>query len=244
VSETVESSSSVTVAVVNVTSVTVAVHIGFGHDPGGADGVSDVTVNRAWPFRGVANGPLVPVTVVLKLCPGATLPAGLVQVTLAVPGADTVIVKVVPPRPATLPLHDTCVPMSLQVGSPTKCPACANAAPPKVVSSASAATVATTRRRTERFMSVYYLPPDAMVLTGRAAVTGQLGEPVVAVEGEMAVRDHAGQGVAWLPPLRTRTTVSAACSNRVILSPSLAGVKVLGESSYSVRFSVRLLLLL
>jgi hypothetical protein len=148
----------VIVAVVNATSVTVAVHIGFGHDPGGAVGVFDVTVNRAWPFLGVANGPLVPATVVVKLCPGATLPAGLVQVTLAVPVADTVIVKVVPPRPATLPVHCTCVPMSRQVGVPTKCPACANAAPPKVVSSASAATVATTRRRTERFLSVYYLP--------------------------------------------------------------------------------------
>jgi hypothetical protein len=67
VSETVESSKSVTVAVVNVTSVTVAVHIGFGHEPGGAVGVSEVTVNRAWPFLGVAKGPLVPVTVVVKL---------------------------------------------------------------------------------------------------------------------------------------------------------------------------------
>jgi hypothetical protein len=47
VSETVESSKRVTVAVVNATSVTVAVHIGFGHDPGGAVGVSDVTVKRA-----------------------------------------------------------------------------------------------------------------------------------------------------------------------------------------------------
>jgi hypothetical protein len=70
-----------------------------------------------------------------------------------------------------------------------------------------------------------------MVLAGRAAVTGQLGGPVGAVEGEVEVRDHAGQGVAgqdvaWLPPLRTQTTVSAACSNRVILSPSLAGVKI------------------
>jgi hypothetical protein len=54
-------------------------------------------------------------------------------------------------------------------------------------------------------MSVYYLPPDAMVLAGQAAVTGQLGEPVVAVEVEVEVRDHVGQGVAWLPPLRTQT---------------------------------------
>jgi hypothetical protein len=117
------------VASVNATSVTVAVHIGFGHDPAGAVGATDVTVNRAWPFLGVGNGPLLPATVVVKLCPGATLPAGLVQVTLAVPVAVTVIVKVVPPRPATLPLHWTCVPMSVQVGSPTKCPLCASAAP-------------------------------------------------------------------------------------------------------------------
>jgi hypothetical protein len=51
----------------NSTSTTSAVHIGFGHEPGGAEGVSDSTVKRNWPFRGVARGPLVPATVVLKL---------------------------------------------------------------------------------------------------------------------------------------------------------------------------------
>ena len=51
----------------NSTSTTVAVHIEFGHEPGGASGVSDSTVNRNWPFLGVANGPLVPATVVVKL---------------------------------------------------------------------------------------------------------------------------------------------------------------------------------
>ena len=66
-SETAPSSVSVIVAVVNCTSVTVAVHFGFGHEPGGADGVFDTTVNRAWPFLGVAKGPLVPDTVVVKL---------------------------------------------------------------------------------------------------------------------------------------------------------------------------------
>ena len=67
-SETVESSKSVMVAsLVNTTSVTVAVHFGFGQDPGGAVGAFDVTVKDAWPFRGVAKGPLVPVTPVLKL---------------------------------------------------------------------------------------------------------------------------------------------------------------------------------
>lgn len=44
VSETVESSSRVIVAVVKLTSVTVAVHFGFGHDPAGAVGVFVVTV--------------------------------------------------------------------------------------------------------------------------------------------------------------------------------------------------------
>jgi hypothetical protein len=66
VSETVESSESAMVAVVNATSVTVAVHLGFGHEPGGAEGASDLTVNLAWPFLGVAKGPLVPVTRVEK----------------------------------------------------------------------------------------------------------------------------------------------------------------------------------
>jgi hypothetical protein len=57
VSETFESSRRVIVASVNATSVTVAVHIGFGHDPGGAEGAFVDTVKRAWPFRGVGKGP-------------------------------------------------------------------------------------------------------------------------------------------------------------------------------------------
>jgi hypothetical protein len=122
VSDTVESSSSVIVAFVNSTSVTVAVHIEFGHEPAGADGAFDVTVKRAWPFLGVGKGPLLPVVVVVKFWPGATFPPGFVQVTLAVPCAETWIVNVVPPSPATLPVHRTCVPMSVHVGVPTKCP--------------------------------------------------------------------------------------------------------------------------
>jgi hypothetical protein len=48
VSETVESSKSVIVAsLVNSTSVTVAVHFGFGQEPAGAEGVFDVTVKGA-----------------------------------------------------------------------------------------------------------------------------------------------------------------------------------------------------
>src|SRR6266511_3392109 len=116
------------VAVVNCTSVTVAVHIGFGHEPGGAVGAVVVTSNWYWPFLGVGTGPVVPVTLVVKVWPGATFPPGLVHSTIAVPGAETLIVNVVSPRPATLPVHCTCVPMSVQVGVPTKCPACAGAA--------------------------------------------------------------------------------------------------------------------
>jgi hypothetical protein len=47
--------------------VTVAVHLGFGHDPAGADGAFDVTVYGDWPFLGVANGPEVPDAVKEKL---------------------------------------------------------------------------------------------------------------------------------------------------------------------------------
>jgi DNA-binding NarL/FixJ family response regulator len=41
-SDSVESSNRLTVAVVNSTSVTVAVHFGFGHDPAGADGAYEI----------------------------------------------------------------------------------------------------------------------------------------------------------------------------------------------------------
>ena len=48
----------------------------------------------------------------------ATLPAGLVQVTSALPCADTKIVNVVPPRPATLPVQVTVVPLSDLLAEP------------------------------------------------------------------------------------------------------------------------------
>ena len=68
VSDTLPSSRSVSVAVVKLTSVTVAVHIGFGHDPAGAVGVADVRfLNWNWPLRGVGVGPREPVEVVVKL---------------------------------------------------------------------------------------------------------------------------------------------------------------------------------
>ena len=67
-SERLPSSKRLIVAsLVNATSVTVAVHFGFGHDPAGAEGAVDVTVYLAWPFLGVEKGPLVPVTPVVKL---------------------------------------------------------------------------------------------------------------------------------------------------------------------------------
>ena len=66
-SESVESSNRLIVAVVNATSVTVAVHLGFGHDPAGAVGASVVTVYGLWPFLGVRNGPEDPVAVNVKL---------------------------------------------------------------------------------------------------------------------------------------------------------------------------------
>jgi hypothetical protein len=66
VSDTLLSSKSVSVAVVNVTSTTLAVHISFGHDPAGAVGVADVRFLN-WPLRGVGVGPREAVEVVVKL---------------------------------------------------------------------------------------------------------------------------------------------------------------------------------
>jgi hypothetical protein len=59
VSATVLSSKSVRVASVKWTSVTVAVHIGLGHEPGGAVGLTVVTVKRNWPFLGVSWSPVL-----------------------------------------------------------------------------------------------------------------------------------------------------------------------------------------
>jgi hypothetical protein len=56
------------VAVVNATSVTVAVHLGFGHDPAGAVGAVVVTVYGGC---GVGNGPEDPAAVNEKLWPPA-----------------------------------------------------------------------------------------------------------------------------------------------------------------------------
>src|SRR6266511_1404764 len=173
------------VAVVNCTSVTVAVHIGFGHEP----------------------------------------------------GAETLIVNVVSPRPATLPVHCTCVPMSVQVGVPTKCPACASAAPAKVVTSVSAATTATTRPRTERLVRMFP-PPYLVVLAGWAAVTGPLGEPLLSVAGAAAIKDHSGQVaaqvVAWPPLANADYGVGRSLKTRDSLVRPGEGVKTCREKTSEI----------
>lgn len=83
-------------------------------------------------------------------CPGPErCPAGLMQTTSAIPWASMVIVKVVPPRPATFPVHSTCVPMSVQVGAlrppVRKCPLCANAGAAVMTSRAIAASITVAR---------------------------------------------------------------------------------------------------
>jgi hypothetical protein len=232
----VESSSSVTVAGPNVTSVTVAVHCGFGHEPGGAAGVSVLTVDRAWPLRGVGKGPLCPVAVVSKVCPGATLPAGLVQVTVAVPGADTRIVKVVPPRPATLPVHWTCVPMSRQVGSPTKCPACANAAP-EGGEQAQRGNGGYQHPRNGT-LHVCYFPQCRRFLAGRAVVPARHEEPMFGVEVENQVTAQKAQGIAWPPasPQRGLRCRPLAQTRAVLTAARRAGQ----DSSRKVHFEFSL----
>src|SRR6266545_1601568 len=113
-SDCVLSSNSVSVAVVKATSVITGVHWSFGHVGVGGRGAGEsvVIVNSYWPLRGVGSGPVVPDTVTAVSCPGARLPPGLIHTTDAMPGASTVIVNVVPPRPATLPVHVTCRPIS------------------------------------------------------------------------------------------------------------------------------------
>jgi hypothetical protein len=126
-SESTPSSKSESVASPNDTSTAVAVHWGFGHvGTFGTAGAKDVRVNPNCPFLGVGCGPLLPDTVRLVFWPGATFPPGFVHSTIAVPVASTVISNVVPPSPATLPVHCTCVPISLHSGAPAprsmKCP--------------------------------------------------------------------------------------------------------------------------
>ena len=70
VSDMAPSSKSVRVASPNVTSPMSAVHWGFGHDPGGAEGAAVVRalapLNVNWPFCGVGRDKL-PAAVVVKV---------------------------------------------------------------------------------------------------------------------------------------------------------------------------------
>src|SRR4029450_6758508 len=92
--------------------------------------------------------------------------------------------------------------MSVQVGVPTKCPACAKAVPPKVVSRLNAATVAMRSRAIERFMRVVP-PPNGVILRRAGAVPAHQEEPMIGVEREREVRAHSAQGIAWPPPRRS-----------------------------------------
>jgi hypothetical protein len=91
----------------NCTSVTVAVHFEFGHEPAGAVGSAVLkSRNENWPFLVVGKFPVLPEASKLKLWPGATLPAGFSHWTLATASsAETSILNLSPPRPATFPEH-------------------------------------------------------------------------------------------------------------------------------------------
>jgi hypothetical protein len=67
VSDTVESSDRVMVASPNSTSITVAVHMSFGHESSGATGATVARLNRNWPFLGVGWGPVEPAASKSKL---------------------------------------------------------------------------------------------------------------------------------------------------------------------------------
>ena len=61
-----------------------------------------------------------PETLTFRVCPGATLPAGLRQTMVAVPLAATATVTSSLPRPATDPVAVSVVPLSENVGPSTK----------------------------------------------------------------------------------------------------------------------------
>src|SRR6266498_1272416 len=94
--------------------------------------------------------------------------------TEAMPSATTVISNVVPPRPATLPVHWTCKPMSVQTGALAplvmKCPLSANADVAVTPSSMSAAA----RAMTNRFIS---FPKKKFEIQSRVARYSQSDEP-------------------------------------------------------------------
>jgi hypothetical protein len=100
----------VIVALVNLTLVTVGVHLAFGQAFWGATGSAVVTVKLALPFL---TSRLVwePVTLTVLVCPGATFPAGFVQVTVALPVAVSTTSMSWFPSPAMLPDALSVVPL-------------------------------------------------------------------------------------------------------------------------------------
>src|SRR5215212_9846139 len=99
----------------NVTSVTAADHPGFGQEPAGAVGAVVVRVISALPFGPGVKVPLA-LTSVVNVCPGATLPAGLVHSTVAVAVEVRVTSRSVEPSPETLPVQVSVRPLSVHVG--------------------------------------------------------------------------------------------------------------------------------
>ena len=129
VSDTVPFSRRVSVASPNVTSVMFGVHLLFGHVGVGGNGSGsyDVRLNRNWPFSASPAGQS------FLRCPGRVLSRRNVSGRVgALDSRDALRRDRDRERrsaeTATLPLHSTCVPTSVQVGVPTKRPLCAVAA--------------------------------------------------------------------------------------------------------------------
>ena len=107
---------SVRVADEKSTSLTRALHFGLGQASALVTvGVAVTTVKVARPFVG-SMPDTVPLASTSLSWPGATLAAGLVHSTVAMPVAFTVAVRSSLPRPDTLPETRSWVPMSVAVG--------------------------------------------------------------------------------------------------------------------------------
>src|ERR687891_346324 len=107
----------VRVAEVKSTSVMVAVHLRFGQTTaglgaGGSAGVTSKEVRPFLPWMSDCDPDAFPDV----SCPGATLPAGFVQVTEPVPVASSTTVRFSLPRPDTFPVTLRVVPSSVKVG--------------------------------------------------------------------------------------------------------------------------------
>src|SRR5262245_60053928 len=111
----------VMVALVNVTSVIVAVQLSLGHPPSvpvGCAGGLVVTLKNTSPFLILsAEIVWVPVPVTCPgFCPGAALPPALVQITEGVPVADRVMRMSPLPSPARVPMAVSVTPVSTNWG--------------------------------------------------------------------------------------------------------------------------------